>query len=88
MIQIIQLTINQRKLEIVYDAKQLYKLPSIKFDKRRLQQVLLNLLSNAVKFTSKGIVTVSTLVIETTQNNYFLEITVEDEGIGLTREDA
>ena len=33
--------------------------PLLKFDKRRLQQVLLNLLSNACKFQQAGVITVS-----------------------------
>ena len=78
MIQIIQLTLNQRKLEIVYNSTQLKRLPSLKFDKRRLQQVLLNLLSNAAKFTSKGVITVGTRLLKVANSNYILEVSVED----------
>ena len=53
-------------------------------DKTRLRQVLLNLLSNAAKFTQDGQVNV---VIERKQTNGgWLLITIEDTGIGLSRE--
>ena len=84
MIQIIQLTLNQRKLEIVYDERQLKRLPILNFDKRRLQQVLLNLLSNAVKFMSYGFVTVKANLIERSINNIFIEVSVEDKGVGIS----
>ena len=50
--------------------------------------MLLNLLSNAVKYSTKGVIYVDTCVIQRVKNNIFLEVSVEDEGVGLTREEA
>lgn len=53
----------------------------IQADRVRLRQILINLLSNAIKFTEKGdIVVVGRLV------NGFLEMSVRDEGIGISQE--
>ena len=55
-------------------------------DEQRIIQVVLNLLSNALKFTSKvgKIIIVCSLVRE---NDHFLQISVEDTGIGISEED-
>ena len=45
-----------------YDLSSVANL-KIKFDRRRLQQVLLNMLTNAVKFTKKGTITINIYVI-------------------------
>ena len=61
----------------------------LKFDKRRLQQVLLNLLSNAVKFQTGGIIRVETEVIfeDNWGNVPMLQVTVTDQGIGMSEEE-
>ena len=49
--------------------------------------MLLNLLSNAVKFSNEGIIRVEALIV-CKNTRYFLETTVKDQGIGLTKEEA
>ena len=51
-------------------------------DRKRLLQCLMNLLSNAVKFTEKGEIKVRAKSI-----NNEIEISVEDTGIGMKKED-
>lgn len=51
IIEIMQYSIHHRPLKILFDFETVQqKVPSLKFDRRRLQQVLMNLLSNACKF--------------------------------------
>jgi signal transduction histidine kinase/CheY-like chemotaxis protein len=52
-------------------------------DPTRIRQILLNLLSNAVKFTQRGHATVRASY---DAGSAMLEITVEDTGIGMSRE--
>ena len=51
-------------------------------DKRRLEQVIMNLVSNAIKFTETGTISVTTRDLSDR-----VEISVEDTGIGITKED-
>jgi len=51
-------------------------------DPRKLKQILFNLLSNAVKFTAAGTVHLSAV-----RDGDFIEITVQDTGIGIREED-
>lgn len=51
-------------------------------DRRRLFQCIMNLLSNAIKFTEKGFIKISSSV-----SGDFVEIVVEDSGIGIKKED-
>jgi signal transduction histidine kinase len=57
-------------------------LPSIPVDPDRVRQVLVNLLSNAVKFSEQG-----TITIIAEQNDGNIIIAVQDQGIGIARED-
>ena len=60
-------------------------------DEDKTRQILNNLLSNAVKFTDKGGITIharpSAMGIKTGEEPLFMEICVEDTGIGIKQED-
>jgi len=56
---------------------------NIKADEKKLKQVLVNLLSNAVKFTPDG----GTIKVSAKNQGNFLEISVEDTGPGIRKED-
>jgi signal transduction histidine kinase/DNA-binding NarL/FixJ family response regulator len=55
-------------------------------DQAKLRQVLINLLNNAVKFTAAGTVALSVEARQTGERT-FLELTVEDTGVGIRKED-
>lgn len=55
-------------------------------DPTRLTQVLNNLLHNAIKFTRKGRVQLSIKVIDETENEISIEFSIEDTGIGISKE--
>ena len=57
-----------------------YEVP---MDPRRFRQVMTNLIGNAIKFTHKGHVTVRFTTQESASETAFLEIAVEDSGIGI-----
>jgi len=67
-------------------------LPHAYGDEDRIKEVLINLLSNAIKFTDKGGITISAHLSERGVNPgetpIFMEICVEDTGIGLKEEDV
>ena len=54
-------------------------------DKRALRQILFNLLNNAIKFTDKGYVQIETK-IKTVAGREFIEISVQDTGVGIKDE--
>ncbi len=56
---------------------------SISADPARFKQILYNLLSNAIKFTPAG----GRVMIESTRNGGFVEISVSDTGIGIGQGD-
>ncbi len=57
-------------------------------DPTRLQQILTNLIGNAIKFTEKGEINLSiALNSKSTKNNIILEFTIQDTGIGMTKEE-
>ncbi|UQZ89893.1 hypothetical protein C4J81_11990 [Deltaproteobacteria bacterium Smac51] len=60
--------------------------PRLCGDSLRLAQVLLNLISNSVKFTEKGSVSLSVVEVSRREGRTFLQFTVTDTGIGMTRE--
>lgn len=68
-----------------------HSLPRVYGDEERIKQILINLLSNAVKFTHKGGITIRAMVsergIKPGEEPQFVEICVEDTGIGIKSED-
>ncbi|MGY6550115.1 MAG: response regulator [Roseinatronobacter sp.] len=62
-------------------------LPSLLMaDHGRLRQIVTNLVGNAVKFTDSGYVLVRAVGVGTTARGLMVNITVEDTGIGISKE--
>ncbi|WP_188110033.1 transporter substrate-binding domain-containing protein [Sulfurimonas hydrogeniphila] len=61
---------------------------SLLLDEVRIRQILLNLIGNAIKFTQKGFVKLSVRAFDIDQHlsKLNLEISVEDSGIGIPKE--
>ncbi|MBT9463932.1 PAS domain-containing protein [Hydrogenophaga sp.] len=57
-------------------------------DAFRIEQVLINLAGNALKFTHEGHVELSVRVIDKVRDRVTLRFSVEDTGIGMTREEV
>ncbi len=58
----------------------------IRGDSARLQQVLVNLLSNAIKFTEEGEVILRVETLEESGDEYILQFSITDTGIGIPKE--
>jgi two-component system, NarL family, sensor histidine kinase BarA len=54
-------------------------------DPLRFKQIISNLVSNAVKFTEQGYVSIRTHLLEESNTDYSLKITVTDTGIGISK---
>jgi PAS domain S-box-containing protein len=71
----------EKNINLVYENGLSESDGKILTDRTKFNQILLNLISNAVKFTEKGKVKVSYRLKEN-----FLEFSVSDSGIGISRE--
>lgn len=60
--------------------------PQLHADPLRLGQILFNFISNAIRYSYKGKITVRAMVIEDFAQKMQVRIEVEDQGVGLTRE--
>jgi len=82
-----------REKKIALDKRLDPAAPPIRGDRRRLEQVLTNLLSNALKFTPPGgAITIGAQITEgqgsrvsETGNPRFVELSVQDTGVGIPR---
>jgi signal transduction histidine kinase len=70
------LLVKHKPIELIFDVPT--RMPLIRADKTRLQQILMNLVDNAIKFTEKGRVTV-----RVTYSTESLNFMVVDTGIGI-----
>ena len=88
IIDLVESTIDEKDITIQLNLNSLSKADChVKFDKRRLQQVILNLLSNAVKFVSSGPVVVDVNIIDEVNDDLMLKIAVSDSGLGISKDD-
>lgn len=62
------------------------EVPSFSFDRDKIREVVLNLIHNAVKYTQKGKITVEQEIV-TKGGREFARISVEDNGMGIKKED-
>jgi signal transduction histidine kinase/CheY-like chemotaxis protein len=84
-IKTLALRAHQKGLELLCDVDP--SIPDvIRGDPNRLRQIILNLAGNAIKFTSVGEVAVRVQVMSSTAEQYELEVTVADTGIGIPKE--
>ena len=85
MVTIMAKSSHSKRIEFVFD---LHPLPEkLIGDVFRIKQVLNNLLSNALKFTSSGTITFSVSGRSLPHGIHEVNITVEDTGIGISRQD-
>ena len=73
--------IESKGLSIVFDSDIEEKI--IACDPEKMERVILNLISNAMKFSHSG----GGILVAITDNNEFVAISVEDNGIGIKSED-
>ena len=55
-------------------------------DPKKIGQILLNLMSNALKFTKDGQVTLLIRLVAKVKDNYIIEFSLKDTGIGMSEE--
>lgn len=70
-------TAKRISINLLFASKTLY----VSADKRKIQQVLYNLLDNAIKFSPND----SEILIETTEHNEKIFVSVKDHGIGIPK---
>lgn len=70
----------KKKISIEIDIDS--SVSTIVADERMFKQIMYNLMSNAVKFTNEG----GQVKVKAVSNNYFLQVSVSDTGIGIKRE--
>lgn len=58
-------------------------LPVVMIDRERISQVITNLFTNAIRYSAKG----STITINGKSTSHGIEISIRDEGCGITQED-
>ena len=85
-LDVIRLQTNSKnlRLEVFIDEHLPAKLIG---DDLKFQQILFNLLTNAVKYTNEGYVRLCVSQIERNADSVSIEVSVEDSGIGIRKED-
>lgn len=80
--RLLTIDILAQKKDISLEAS-LEEVHDIKFDSNRIAQVIDNLLSNAIKYSTPG----SKIIITLKESTQFAQLSVQDEGPGISRED-
>lgn len=71
---------------IVFEVNVDKNIPNIMGDLLRIKQILINLINNAIKFTKIGTVSVDIKLLEQSEENVKLKISVQDTGIGIAKD--
>lgn len=79
VVEVFKCLVQSKSLEIVVNIPE--RLSPVYADENRLMQVLYNLIGNGVKFTEKG-----TITLYAEERGEFIKISVEDTGIGISKE--
>jgi len=74
-----------KDLELLYHVDPEIRGPVIG-DPARIKQIMVNLVGNAIKFTKEGRISVQARVLEKSEEEATLEISVRDSGIGIPKE--
>ncbi|MCL2152964.1 MAG: cell wall metabolism sensor histidine kinase WalK [Oscillospiraceae bacterium] len=77
------IALEARRRKHVFNLELEWKLPNIKGDRARIEQVLMNIISNAMKYTPDG----GTINICAGSSDSNIWVSVEDSGIGIPEED-
>ncbi|MGJ8692392.1 MAG: ATP-binding protein [Thalassotalea sp.] len=87
IVSTMSLRANEKGLSLLLDTTQV-QYENLISDAYRIKQILINLVSNAVKFTEQGnvIITVKSNIDDIDKNVVWLEISVTDQGIGVSAE--
>ncbi|MCW8109762.1 ATP-binding protein [Alteromonas ponticola] len=85
MVTLMAKSAHAKRIEFVFELAPLPE--KLIGDMFRIKQVLNNLLSNALKFTNSGTITLSAKGRPLPHGIHEIEISVEDTGIGISRED-
>lgn len=85
--QLLEIQAKAKHLDLIFDIDE--NIPEdFVTDHDRVVQVVLNLLSNALKFTFKGKITLKAKYVNDCAYDNYVEIQVEDTGIGIKPEDT
>lgn len=76
---------NEKKIDLILNySNQAPK--KVWGDANRIRRIMMNLINNAIKFTNKGRIVVRVELQKQSKRKFWLEITVEDTGIGISAE--
>ena len=87
VIDLAKTSCDKDELELFLDAPDELKKLFLMGDKNRLRQIISNLVSNAVKFTDQGYIKLKLELIERSDKQAKITISVADTGIGISQEE-
>lgn len=80
LLKIFEQKIAEKKLKLICDFS--LELPEIQVDTFKIEQVFMNLIDNAIKYTDEGEIRINAV-----NRGDYAEITVEDTGLGIPKDD-